>query len=200
MASSEFTLVIGRSLKEAGVILKEKFGIEYRIFDSLMGIASNDEFFNFLSLLSGREIPEKIKRQRRILIDSMRDAQFFLTGRKAALATEPDLAFGLSILLNEAGLDLDLVVIPTGCKLLDKIQAKEILVGGLADLQGDIEILLSNSHAEYKARHLGVSLLEIGFPVYKSIGYPNKVTIGYKGGMNIIHDMSNLLIRKEVQK
>ncbi|WP_297209833.1 MULTISPECIES: nitrogenase iron-molybdenum cofactor biosynthesis protein NifE [Thermodesulfovibrio] len=198
MASSEFTVVIGRSLKGAGEMLREKFGIEYRVFDSLMGVNSNDEFFEFLSLLSGNVIPEKIKRQRRILIDGMRDAQFYVAGRKAAVATEPDLALGLSEILNEAGLDLELVVLPIGGELLEKIQSKEVLIGSLSDLEGDFELLLSNSHAEERARKLGAVLLEIGFPVYKSLGYPQKVTIGYRGSLNLINEMANLLLRREV--
>ncbi|GLI52918.1 nitrogenase iron-molybdenum cofactor biosynthesis protein NifE [Thermodesulfovibrio yellowstonii] len=198
MASSEFTVVIGRSLKSAGEMLKEKFGIEYRVFDSLMGVSSNDELFEFLSLLAGREISEKIKRQRRILIDAMRDSQFYLARKKAAVATEPDLAFGLSELLNEAGIDLELVVLPIGGENLDRIQAMEVIIGSLSDLEGDFELILSNSHAEDRAKKLGAALLEIGFPVYKSLGYPNKVTIGYRGSLNLINEMANLIMKREV--
>lgn len=198
MACSEFTVVIGRSLTGAGEVLQEKFGVEYRVFESLMGLSSNDEFFDFLSLLSGKEIPEKIKRQRRVLIDSMRDAQFYLTGRKVAVATEPDLALSLASLLNEAGVELELVLLPTGGDFLEKIPSKEVIVGSLSDLEGDFELILSNSHAEERAKKLGAALLEIGFPVYKSIGYPQKVTVGYRGSLNLINEMANLIIRREV--
>ncbi len=196
MGDSEFTLVLGDSLSSLGKLLKERFGIEYRVFRSLTGIRANDEFVETLSLISGRKIPDKLQRDRKILIDTMRDAQFFLTGKKVALALESDNVFHLSNLLLDMGMQLKSVVLPENTENAEFISAEEVIIGSLSSIKGKYDLLISNSHAHRNAKRLRVPLYEMGFPVYKNFGYSQKLTIGYRGSINIICDLVNLLMKE----
>ncbi len=196
MVSSEFTIILGESLSSAGKLLKERFGIDYKVFKSLTGIKSNDEFVETLSIISGRGTPERLKRYRKILIDTMRDAHFYLTGKKISVALESDLVFHVSSLLMEMGMSMKLVVLPEKSKSAESIPADEVIIGSLRSIEGKFDLLISNSHAEQNAKRLNAPFYEMGFPVYKTFGYPQKITIGYRGSINIICDMVNLLSRR----
>lgn len=178
MGASAFTIAIGASMETAAMILKERFGIEYKVFKSIAGLKDTDIFMEALSILSGKELPAKYQRQRRILIDGMRDAHFYYGNKKICLALERDLAFQTSRWLNEMNAEIEIV---------------DTSPGDLFSIDGDFDLLISNSHAEDTAKRLGVPLYQMGFPVYKVLGNNHKVTIGYSGTLGLINDIANLL-------
>ena len=90
MGASEFTIAIGASMEPAVKILKNRFGIEYMVFESISGLKDMDMFMETLSMLSGRQMSERYDRQRRILIDGMRDAHFYYGNKNICIALEPD--------------------------------------------------------------------------------------------------------------
>jgi len=196
MGSSEFTIAIGRCMESPARILKERFGVEYRVFDSLAGIAETDAFMEVLSMLSGRDPHPKYERQRRILIDGMRDAHFFTAGKTAMLALEPDHCVQVSRVLYSIGMDVSLAVIPSDSATAAYIQAKEVVTGDLTCLSGEAELLISNSHAVDIAADLGVPLLQKGFPVYKALGNNVALGTGYSGTLTLINEIANLLAKE----
>lgn len=198
MASSEFTIVVGNSLAEAGEVIKKKAGIDFKVIGSMCGIRANDEFIETLSLLSGKRIPERFIRERKALIDTMRDAHFELTGRTVAMALESDMAFHLAGLIEEMGMPIKLVVVPERNEEIKVLPSERVVIGCLSNINERYDLLISNSHAKERAKKIKTPLYEMGFPVYKTFGYNQKVTIGYRGSINIICDMVNLLSR-EVQ-
>lgn len=195
LGSSEFTIAIGASMEGPVKLIKEKFNIEYRVFESLTGLRDTDVFMETLSLLGGRPMALKYERQRRVLADGMRDAHFYFGGKRIGIALEPDLALQTAAWLGEMGAKIKIVVLPQPSKVADKIPAEEVIVGGLSAIKGGIDILISNSHAEDAAGRLGVPLYQTGFPVYKVIGNTAKATIGYGGTHAVINEVANLLIR-----
>lgn len=196
MSRSEFTLAIGASMEFAAVFLKERFGIEYRVFESVAGLKDTDTFMETLSMLSGRPIPEKYKRQRRILIDGMRDAHFYYGNKKVCIALEPDHAIQTSRWLDEMGADVEVAVIPSYVPSAEKVHARNVVVGDLFSIEGNFDLLISNSHAEDTAKRLGVPLYQMGFPVYKVLGYTSKITIGYRGTLSMINEIANMLTKE----
>jgi nitrogenase molybdenum-cofactor synthesis protein NifE len=196
MSRSEFTLALGASMEFAAMILKERFGIEYRVFESVAGLKDTDIFMETLSMLSGRPIPEKYKRQRRILIDGMRDAHFYYGNKRVCLALEPDSSLQVSRWLDEMGANIELTVIPSYVPSAEKIHAKNVVVGDLFSIKGNFDLLISNSHAEDTAKRLGVPLYQMGFPVYKVLGNNSRITIGYRGTLSMINDVANLLAKE----
>ena len=194
MASSEFTIAIGQSLQSAAKRIKEKTGIGYKVIAATSGLAGSDELFATLSALSGMPVPEKYQRERRILIDVMRDAHFHLSGKKVCIALEPDHAAAVSNMLNEMGAMVPLAVVPqqpSGGGGLPVIHADEVSVGDFFTIEGDFDLLVSNSHGEGTARRLAIPLYQAGFPVYKKIGYCQEITIGYRGASGFINSLAN---------
>ncbi len=193
MGCSGFTMAIGMSMEGAAKILKEKFGIEYTMFGSLSGLRGVDAFIETLSALSGRPVPPKYERQRRVLIDGMRDAHFYFGGKRACMALEPDLSVQVSMLLDETGAEVSLSVVPTRSASLGGIYARHVRVGDLFSIDGEFDLLIASSHAEDAAVRLGAPLYQMGFPVYKILGNNSRVTIGYRGTLMMINEMANLM-------
>jgi len=183
MSKSEFTLAIGSSMEASAKKLKDRFGMEYRVFESIAGSRDTDMLMETLSMLRGRPVPEKYERQRRILTDGMRDAHFYYGNKKACLALENDLSLQAASWLDEMGAEIEIV---------------DVNSGDLFSVEGNFDLLISNSHAEDTAKRLGAPLYQMGFPVYKVLGNNHKVTIGYRGTLGLINDIANLFL--EVHK
>ena len=193
-ANSEFNIVIGASMELPAIKMKEKFGIEYRVFESIAGVGATDLFMEALSMLSGRPMLARYERKRSILVDGMRDAHFYYSGKRATLALDPDLSIALSRVLDEMGVEVVQAVIPHSAPSAAYIVAEEVIVGDLQSVGDGMDILISNSHAQETAKRLKVPLYQAGFPVYKILGITAKVTIGYAGTLNAINEIGNLLI------
>jgi nitrogenase molybdenum-iron protein alpha/beta subunit len=196
MADASFTISLGMSMEPAAKLLNRKFGIEYRVFDSIAGLADSDDLMQTLAKVSGNPMPSRYERQRKVLVDTMRDAHIFFGGKKICIALEPDLAVQTSRWLDEMGASVELAVIPTLSDAADRIRAQEVQINDLFSITGEFDMLVSNSHAENTARRLCIPLYEMGFPVYKTFGYTSKVTIGYRGTLTMISEMANLLMKK----
>jgi nitrogenase molybdenum-cofactor synthesis protein NifE len=195
MGSSRFTIVLGRSLEPAAKSLRDKTGVAYRVFDGLAGLADTDALMETLSELSGNPVPALFGRHRRMLIDAMRDAHFFYGGRNACIALEPDHAVQMSRWLAEMGATVERAVIPALSDAAGLIRARDVEIGDLFSIKGKFDLLISNSHAEDTAKRLGAPLYQAGFPVYKILGYPQKVMIGYRGTLAMINEVGNLLMK-----
>jgi nitrogenase molybdenum-cofactor synthesis protein NifE len=200
MGCSRFTIAIGSSLGEAAQKLKERFGIEYRMFEGLAGLAETDSFMETLAALSGRRITERYRRQRRMLVDGMRDAHLLYGKKKVCLALEPDHSIQFSKVLSEMGAAVRLSVLPQHANSADRILADEVRTGDLYSIEGDFDLIVSNSHAVSDASRLGAALYQAGFPVYKIFGNTAKVTIGYRGTLTTVNEIANAFVaeRKEV--
>jgi nitrogenase molybdenum-cofactor synthesis protein NifE len=193
-SSAEFTLVIGASLESPAIKLKERFGIEYRIFESLSGLNNVNTFMETLSMISGRHMPTRFERQRSIMIDAMRDAHFHFGGKRACIALEPGHSVVMAGLLDDMGAVAARTVIPQHAPSASVIKSQEVIVGDLNSVGDGFDILISNSHAEETAKRLNVPLYQTGFPVYKILGNTARFTIGYRGTLDVINDIGNLLI------
>jgi nitrogenase molybdenum-cofactor synthesis protein NifE len=193
---SDFTIALGMSLEPAARLLQQKSGIAYRVFDNISGLHGTDLLMRALSGVSGMPIPLRYERQRRVLVDSLRDAHFFFGGKKVCLALEPDLALQSSKWLAETGAAVELAVIPQLSEAAGHIAARDVEIGDLFSIKGEFDVIIANSHAERAAKRLGIPLYEMGFPVYKTIGYTSKVTIGYRGSVTMINEMANLLMKR----
>jgi nitrogenase molybdenum-cofactor synthesis protein NifE len=196
MGASEFTLAIGPSMETPANYLKERSGIEYKIIESIGGLNDTDIFLETLSMLSGMPVPSYLERQRRILIDGMRDAHFYYGNRKVCLALEADLAVQTSRWLEEMGAIPKLAVLPSDTPAADRIRAERTVVGDLHSIEGEFDLMISNSHAEDTAKRLGIPLYQTGFPIFKVLGNTSEITIGYRGTLALVNALGNLLAKE----
>ncbi|MEM9977148.1 MAG: bifunctional nitrogenase iron-molybdenum cofactor biosynthesis protein NifEN, partial [Cyanobacteria bacterium P01_D01_bin.2] len=118
---SVFTLAVGHSMKLAAEILQQRFGTEFRLFDSLTGLGAVDSFLQTLSELSGRPVPEKFRHQRRQLQDAILDTHFFFGRKRVALALEPDLLHTVAWWLTTTGAEVHGAITTTKSKLLKNL-------------------------------------------------------------------------------
>ena len=194
MPGSCLTLAVGKSMEPAAKILKDSCGIEYRILEGLCGLRDTDRLMEMLLEVSGITMHLRYERQRKVLIDGMRDAHFFYGGKRACLALEPDLALQMSRWLDEMGARVELAMIPTLAESADLIRAKNVELGDLFSIRGSFDLLISNSHGSDTAQRLKAPLYQTGFPVYKVLGAASRITIGYQGTLAMINEIGNLMM------
>ena len=194
MADATFTIALGANMEPAAKLLQKKFGINYGMLDCCAGLAGSDLLIKTLASAGSRTVPQKYERRRRALVDAMRDAHEYFGGKKACIALEPDHAVQISAWLDEMGMSTELAVIPTLSSAADRIHAQAVEINDPFSIQGDFDLLIASSHARSVAKRLSIPLLEMGFPVHKTLGYTSKVMIGYRGTLAMLHDTANLLM------
>ena len=193
MGRSEHTLALGMSMEQPARLIQEKTGVPYTVLPVCAGLAGTDRLLRLLSEISGKPVPLKFDRQRRILVDAMRDVHGRIAGKKICLALESDLAAQTSAWVREMGADVNLAVIPALSESTGSIQAREVVIGDFFSISGSFDLLIAGAHGQNTAKELKTAHYEIGFPVYKSFGYTSRVTIGYRGTLTAIHDVANLM-------
>jgi nitrogenase molybdenum-iron protein NifN len=199
MGAASWTIAIGAQMSRAAQALEERMGVPYRVFERLCGLLPNDEFFAFLSEISGRPVPLKYRRQRSQLVDAMLDGHFHTGGRKLAIAAEPDLLYDIGSMLREMGAEIVAAVTTTVSPVLEKLPADEVLIGDLEDLEmrareRGADFLVTHAHGRQMAERLELPFFRIGLPMFDRLGAAHLVTIGYNGTRNLIFNMANLLI------
>ena len=135
LGRASWTIAIGEQMREAAEALEKKTGVPFRLFDRLTGLAPNDAFVAFLAKISGKPVPDKLRRQRSQLLDAMLDGHFSFGNKKIAVGAEPDLLFGVSSWLAEMGCTIEAAVTTMQSPVLEKVPADEVLIGDLEDLE-----------------------------------------------------------------
>ncbi|RIZ70470.1 MAG: nitrogenase iron-molybdenum cofactor biosynthesis protein NifN [Methylococcales bacterium] len=193
------TIVIGESLNKAAEVLEEKTGVPTYTLGHLYGLKANDALISALIEISGREVPERIERQRAQLQDAMLDTHFMLGQLRIAIAADADLLSAFVDLVQEMGAEVVTAVTSCNVPLLTKIPVATIKIGDLEDMElssreHKAQLVIGNSHAVDTAERLGVPILRAGFPLYDIIGGYQKTWIGYRGTRQTLFDLANLVI------
>lgn len=191
-----FSIVIGASLEPAAELLAKRCGIGYRVFRGAADIAEVDGLLEILSVLGNRPIPARYERERRMLVDGMRDAHYYFGGRRIALALEADQALSLSRALSDMGAEVNRAVVPEDAASLPSIEAEEVVIGDLTHLPESCDLILTSAHGELTAADRRTPLLQIGFPSYKELGAPLRISVGYRGALALVNEVGNLLMKK----
>jgi len=197
--ASAMTLGIGEQTREGAQALQAIADTPFDIFERLTGLAANDRFLLRLSQLSGKPVPAKYRRQRSQLLDAMLDGHFYTGGIKVAIGAEPDLLLALGGLLHEMGAELRCCISTTQSPAHALLPAEQVLLGDLEDLEtagADCDLLITHAHGRQAAERLGKPLLRVGFPVFDRIGNAHRVSVGYRGSMNLIFEIANLMIER----
>ena len=192
--NSEFNIVIGLSLKNIVDTIGELTGLKTYYFPNICGIKNSDKFFNLLSKLTDKEVPEKYKRQRRQLMDAYLDTHFYFLGKDIALALSIDLLDSFSTIYSEMGVNLR-IGISTKFSNDIKFRFFNFYEGDLdlLDSNRNVDLVVSNSNAKFYVKSLGIPLLKAGFPLIDEIGHSYKHYILYKGAVNLAVESANLL-------
>jgi len=193
---SAATLYVGDSLARAARLLSERHGVPAYGFTSATGLAETDAIVATLSAISGRPVPEPLRRWRSRLADAMVDSHYQFGGKKVALALEADHLKGLTAFLHGMGCQVTAALAATRTRGLDALPCRNVFVGDLEDLETagqGADLLVANSNGRQAAARLGVRAhLRTGYPVFDRLGGHQKVWVGYRGTMNLVFEVANL--------
>jgi len=197
--ASAYTIGVGEQTREGAQALQEIAGTPLEIFERLTGLEVNDRLLQRLAQLSGKPVPAKYRRQRSQLLDAMLDGHFYTGGVKVAIGAEPDLLLAVGGLLHDMGAELRCCVSTTKSAAHALLPAGQVVLGDLEDLEAgaaDCDLLITHSHGRQAAQRLNKPLLRIGFPVFDRIGNAHRRLVGYRGTMDLIFEISNLMIER----
>jgi len=197
MGLSCHTLAIGEQMRDAAVALEQRTGVPFTLFDRLTGLEVNDELITLCARLSGKPVPNKIKRQRSQLVDAMLDGHFYFGGKKIAIGAEPDLLWTLSNWITELGSEVVAAVTTTASPLLERLATEEVLIGDLEDLEAraaGCDLLMTHSHGRQAAERLHIPFYRIGIPMFDRLGAAHQTIVGYRGTRNLIFEIANMFI------
>ncbi|MGB7440314.1 MAG: bifunctional nitrogenase iron-molybdenum cofactor biosynthesis protein NifEN [Coleofasciculaceae cyanobacterium] len=200
VGSSAFTIALGDSMTGAAQILQQRFGTNYQVFRHLTGLGAVDEFLVELSQLSEHPVPEKYRRQRRQLQDAMLDNHFFFGRKRVSLALEPDLLYATAWFLQLMGAEIQAAVTTNRSPILEQLPVETVVVGDLGDfeqLAAGSDLLITNSHGVGISQRLGIPLYRQGMPIVDRLGNGQRCCVGYRGSMQVLFEIGNLLLEEE---
>ncbi len=198
LGAAAHTIAIGEHMRRPAQRLAEIAGVPFTLFESLSSLASADLFVTLLAQLSGRPVPPRIRRRRRQLEDALLDGHFFFSGKRIAIAAEPDHLYALAAFFAGLGAETVVAVTTTGqSPALAKIPAEEVRVGDLGDFEdlvasADCDLLITHSHGRQAAERLGIPFARIGFPIFDRLGSQHRRTILYEGARDLVFDVANV--------
>jgi nitrogenase molybdenum-iron protein NifN len=200
----------GAAGKSAAAVLKERFGIPLTRMPIPMGVKASDKFFEALSAMTGKPIPEKYQKQKWRLVDAYVDGNKYVSRKRAVIYGEEDFVVSLAGFLAEIG------IIPVLCasggksgllrQALEQTLPDNIL--GQIVIQDDMDfarmeeqaaelspdLVIGNSKGYAMARRLKVPLVRVGFPIHDRIGGSRILHIGYKGAQNLFDTIVNAIL------
>ncbi|MCS6960415.1 MAG: nitrogenase iron-molybdenum cofactor biosynthesis protein NifN [Pseudanabaenaceae cyanobacterium SKYGB_i_bin29] len=197
---SAFVLAIGETMRQAAKLWQERFQVPYALFAGVTGLEATDRLIHCLMTWSGNTVPELYRWQRRQLLDALLDTHFYITGKRIALALEPNQLSVMSHFLAGMGAEIQVAVSPTRTPQLEHIPAATVIVGDLGDLQAHgagADLLITSSRGVPIAKALGIPLLRMGFPIFDRLGNGLRSYVGYRGTMQLLFDISNLFLEAE---
>ena len=209
--SSAASIEIGTCIQQnlsAGDYLSEKFGVKLYNTGLPLGIDANDRFFSIIKEISGKDLPEKYVKERGRLADAYIDAHKYLSGKRAVVYGEPDLASGIAAFIGETGIKT--VLCATGsrgmsagfsgalpgipglsCGITDDSDFATML-----DLCRELKphIIIGSSKGLYLSKQLGIPLVRAGFPVHDRFGAQRLMHTGYRGTQQFFDRIVNALM------
>lgn len=200
---SAFTLALGESVRGAAQILQERFGTPYKVFQQVTGLDAVDNFLLELAAISGTEVPEKYRRQRRQLQDAMLDTHFFFGRKRVSLALEPDLLWSTVWFLQSMGAEVQAAVTTTKSPLLEQLPVEKVVIGDLEDFEElavGSDLIITNSHGVRISQKLGIPLYRQGIPIFDRLGNGQFTKVGYRGTTQLLFDIGNILLEDEESK
>ncbi|HHD63650.1 MAG TPA: nitrogenase [Desulfobulbaceae bacterium] len=216
MGRSRATIEFGRTLdsrESGGPALEEKFNIANHRLGMPIGIGETDTFFDLLSSLSGREIPEKYAGQRGRLVDAYVDGHKYIFGKRAIVYGEEDMVVGMSSFLAEIGIFPVLcasggtsghlaaaIAEVTGDTLPEQPQVHEGMdFFDISEMAENLEpdLIIGHSKGYPLAKKLNIPLIRVGFPIHDRVGGQRILHLGYSGAQQLFDMVTNAVIAKK---
>jgi nitrogenase molybdenum-iron protein NifN len=197
MADALHTIAIGEHMRAPADALTAKTGVPNTVLPTLLGLRATDELVALLSEVSGQPAPAAVRRQRSQLVDAMLDGHFHLSGKRVAIAADPDLLAALFHFFRDLGALVEVAIASTkNSPLLGALPCEKVVIGDLGDLEelakaSECELLVTHSHGNLASETLGVPLFRIGFPIFDRLGHQHRSLGGYAGTRELVYQVAN---------
>jgi len=197
--------------------LFDTYGVPFTRLNVPMGLRDTDALIAELSRLTGKEVPEKIAKQRGRYLDAIIDSHKYNAEGRVVIFGEPDFVYSATRLCCENGVMP--VVVATGSKCSDindmlhnEIQAVadslfidkfEILDDTDFDtiekyaLSLHANVMLGSSDARRIEGKHNIPLVRCAFPIHDQMGGQRVQTIGYEGSLNLLDKITNSIITRK---
>ncbi|MBI5058056.1 MAG: nitrogenase molybdenum-iron protein subunit beta [Nitrospirae bacterium] len=176
-----------------------------------IGIKNTDRFFEEISKITGKPVPQEIENERGRAVDAMIDSHPYVHGKRFALVGDPDLLLGLiSFLMEMGGIPVHIVCTNGDKKFLEDAEAilsespfgREGKVYTGKDMwhlrslmfTDPVDFLIGNSYAKLLWRDTGTPLIRIGFPLFDRHHLHRYPIIGYQGALNLVSLIVNTVL------
>ena len=197
--------------KSPGVWLQERYGVSCRQLALPIGLANTDLFFETVSRMTGKTVPDKLRRERGLLMDAMIDAHKHSFQVRPVIFGDPETVQSISDFCAENGM-LPGVVATAGA---DAVWRHTILAG-LAGCNHEPVILENTDMSvvfEYAAasavnlavgpstgkmmeEKLNIPLVRVGFPIQDRLGGQRVFSIGYGGTVHLLDRITNTWLER----
>jgi nitrogenase molybdenum-iron protein beta chain len=188
--------------KKSLALVREK-GQDAASFNYPLGVRATDQLLMKVSELTGKPIPDALKKERGRLVDAIADSMTHLHGKTIALYGDPDFCTGMTRFLLELGCEPKHVLATNGSKawakkLQAELQASPYGRGGTVWPGKDlwhmrsllctepVDLLIGNSYGKYLERDCQVPLIRLTFPIFDRHHHHRFPTWGYQGGLQVL--------------
>lgn len=176
-----------------------------------IGIKNTDLFFEEISKITGKPIPQEIEDERGRAVDAMIDSHPYIHGKKFALVGDPDLLLGLMSFLTEMGGMPVHIICTMGDKKFEE-DAYNLLSRSPFGAEGKVyigkdmwhlrslmftepvDLLIGNSYAKFLWRDTGTPLIRVGFPLFDRHHLHRYPIVGYQGVLNLLNWIVNTVL------
>ncbi|HXP91563.1 MAG TPA: nitrogenase component 1 [Fibrobacteria bacterium] len=215
LPGSRIAIEFGRTTQErlsGAALLKSKWKVPRHKIGLPVGIRESDVFCSLLEEITGRETSREMQLERGRLIDACVDAHKYLSGRKAVVFGDEDLAVGLVAFLTEIGIHTTLVVSGgKSGKLQEEISRvtrsfletspRVLSDADFRDLEEceesmTADLFVGHSKGYKLARKRDIPLVRVGFPLHDRFGGQRVLHLGWKGSLELLDRIVNAILEK----
>ncbi|HAM50200.1 MAG TPA: nitrogenase molybdenum-iron protein subunit beta [Nitrospiraceae bacterium] len=183
----------------------------------MIGMKNTDKFFEQLSRITAKSLPQEIEDERGRAVDAMIDSHAYVHGKRFALVGDPDQLLGLISFLLEMGAMPVHIICTNGDKKFEE-EAVTLLSESLFGAESKVYInkdmwhlrslmftdpvdyLIGNSYAKFLWRDTGTPLIRAGFPLFDRHHLHRYPIIGYQGVINLVNSVVNTILDETDRK
>lgn len=212
MGGAKASIELGFTLPKltAGTYLQDDYATKLHQTGLPIGIRETDAFFDLLTRLSGKELPEKYSSARGRLVDSLVDGHKYLSGKRALIYGEEDMVVGITSLLGEIGIKP--ILCASGGKSGKMEKAITRVLDGLGcdmpivkenvdffDIEAQaeelgVDLIVGHSKGYSFARRMKLPIVRVGFPIHDRLGGQRILHLGYHGAQVLCDTITNTII------
>ncbi len=214
MATIQFTLSVEDELSP-GKYLETEYGVPLYQLPLPMGVTACGQLLELLNQLTGKPIPDSLKKEKGRLLDAMIDSHKYNREGRAAVFGEPETVLGVTQILAENGVTPSVLATGSKSPILKKLlqsaaaeceEEPVILIDrDFTDIRiqcgsRKVNLAIGNSDGRILTEREGIPLVRIGFPIHDRVGGQRLLSVGYTGTTLLLDRITNTLLAEKLSR